>query len=142
MLSRWNGGYVRACKNYDGDVPSDTVAQGFDSLGLMTCELLAADGTTVESEAAHDTVTRHYRQHQQGDEASTNPIAWLFAWTRGLRYRGTFDGTPEVVRFAENLEKICIDARFSDPNPRRSPVADDQPVSRQARINLQKAMAS
>src|SRR6187200_242125 len=106
---KWSGGYVWACKNYDGDVQSDTVAQGFGSLGLMTSVLLTPDGKTVETEAAHGTVTRHYRQHQQGKETSTNPIASIFAWTRGLRYRGTFDNTPEVVRFAENLERVCID---------------------------------
>jgi isocitrate dehydrogenase len=106
---KWNGGYVWACKNYDGDVQSDVVAQGFGSLGLMTSVLLSPDGKTVESEAAHGTVTRHYRQHQQGRQTSTNPIASIFAWTRGLYYRGTFDNTPDVVRFAEALEKVCIE---------------------------------
>ena len=106
---KWEGGYVWACKNYDGDVQSDTVAQGFGSLGLMTSVLMSADGKTVEAEAAHGTVTRHYRQHQQGNPTSTNPIASIFAWTRGLIYRGRFDGTPDVVRFAETLEKVCID---------------------------------
>jgi isocitrate dehydrogenase len=105
---KWNGGYVWACKNYDGDVQSDTVAQGFGSLGLMTSVLLSPDGRTVESEAAHGTVTRHYRQHQKGQQTSTNPIASIFAWTRGLIYRGRFDDTPEVTRFAETLEKVCI----------------------------------
>jgi len=109
LALKWNGGFVWACKNYDGDVQSDTLAQGFGSLGMMTSVLLTPDGKTVETEAAHGTVTRHYRQHQQGRETSTNPIASIFAWTRGLRYRGTFDNTPEVVRFAENLEKVCID---------------------------------
>ena len=109
LALKWNGGFVWACKNYDGDVQSDTLAQGFGSLGMMTSVLLTPDGKTVETEAAHGTVTRHYRQHQQGRETSTNPIASIFAWTRGLRYRGTFDNTPDVVRFAENLEKVCID---------------------------------
>ncbi|MDG2243702.1 MAG: NADP-dependent isocitrate dehydrogenase [Rhodospirillaceae bacterium] len=107
---KWSGGYVWACKNYDGDVQSDTVAQGFGSLGLMTSVLMTPDGKTVEAEAAHGTVTRHYRLHQEGKETSTNPIASIFAWTRGLKYRGEFDGTPEVVDFAETLEKVCIDA--------------------------------
>tara|TARA_R110000787_G_scaffold285461_5_gene401240 strand:- start:7953 stop:9173 length:1221 start_codon:yes stop_codon:yes gene_type:complete len=106
---KWEGGFVWACKNYDGDVQSDTVAQGFGSLGLMTSVLLTPDGKTVEAEAAHGTVTRHYRQHQQGKETSTNPIASIFAWTRGLSYRGKFDDTPDVTRFAETLEKVCID---------------------------------
>ena len=105
---KWNGGFVWACKNYDGDVQSDTVAQGFGSLGLMTSVLMTPDGKTVEAEAAHGTVTRHYRQHQQGKDTSTNPIASIFAWTRGLKFRGTFDETPEVVRFAETLESTCI----------------------------------
>ena len=106
---KWNGNYVWACKNYDGDVQSDTVAQGFGSLGLMTSVLLTPDGKTVEAEAAHGTVTRHYRLHQQGKETSTNPIASIFAWTRGLYYRGEFDGTPEITRFAQTLEKVCVD---------------------------------
>ncbi|MBT0671299.1 NADP-dependent isocitrate dehydrogenase [Novosphingobium profundi] len=105
---KWSGKFVWACKNYDGDVQSDTVAQGYGSLGLMTSVLLAPDGKTVEAEAAHGTVTRHYRQHQQGKATSTNPIASIFAWTRGLAYRGKFDNTPEVVAFAETLEKVCI----------------------------------
>ena len=104
---KWSGGFVWACKNYDGDVQSDTAAQGFGSLGLMTSVLMTPDGRTVEAEAAHGTVTRHYRQHQQGLETSTNPIASIFAWTRGLFYRGTFDDTPDVVRFAERLEQVC-----------------------------------
>ncbi len=103
------GGFVWACKNYDGDVQSDIVAQGFGSLGLMTSVLLTPDGKTVEAEAAHGTVTRHYRQHQQGKETSTNPIASIFAWTRGLHYRGTFDNTPELVKFADTIEKVCVD---------------------------------
>ncbi|NKJ41229.1 MULTISPECIES: NADP-dependent isocitrate dehydrogenase [unclassified Novosphingobium] len=105
---KWSGKFVWACKNYDGDVQSDTVAQGFGSLGLMTSVLMTPDGKTVEAEAAHGTVTRHYRQHQQGKATSTNPIASIFAWTRGLMYRGKFDETPEVVRFAETLERVCI----------------------------------
>ena len=106
---KWSGGYVWACKNYDGDVQSDIVAQGFGSLGLMTSVLLSPDGNTIESEAAHGTVTRHYREHQKGRQTSTNPIASIFAWTRGLVYRGRFDDTPDVTRFAETLEKVCID---------------------------------
>ncbi len=105
---KWSGKFVWACKNYDGDVQSDTVAQGFGSLGLMTSVLLSPDGKTVEAEAAHGTVTRHYRQHQQGKATSTNPIASIFAWTRGLMYRGRFDNTPDVVKFAETLERVCI----------------------------------
>ncbi|WOE74339.1 NADP-dependent isocitrate dehydrogenase [Alterisphingorhabdus coralli] len=106
---KWNGKFVWACKNYDGDVQSDTVAQGFGSLGLMTSVLMTPDGKTVEAEAAHGTVTRHYRMHQQGKATSTNPIASIFAWTRGLMYRGKFDETPDVVRFAETLERVCIE---------------------------------
>ena len=106
---KWSGGFVWACKNYDGDVQSDTVAQGFGSLGLMTSVLLSPDGRTVEAEAAHGTVTRHYREHQKGRETSTNPIASIYAWTRGLWYRGKFDGTPEVQRFAEALERVCVE---------------------------------
>ncbi|MDA0306207.1 MAG: NADP-dependent isocitrate dehydrogenase [Proteobacteria bacterium] len=106
---KWEGGYVWACKNYDGDVQSDTVAQGFGSLGLMTSVLMTPDGKTVEAEAAHGTVTRHYRQHQAGKETSTNPIASIFAWTRGLAYRGKFDETPDVVDFAKTLERVCIE---------------------------------
>jgi isocitrate dehydrogenase len=106
---KWEGGYVWACKNYDGDVQSDIVAQGFGSLGLMTSVLMSPDGKTVEAEAAHGTVTRHYRQHQQGKATSTNPIASIFAWTRGLAHRGKLDNTPEVTRFAETLEQVCIE---------------------------------
>ena len=105
---KWDGGFVWACKNYDGDVQSDTVAQGFGSLGLMTSVLMTPDGQTVEAEAAHGTVTRHYRQHQQGKETSTNPIASIFAWTRGLTYRARFDNTPEVETFAKTLEEVCV----------------------------------
>ena len=106
---KWSGGYLWACKNYDGDVQSDTVAQGYGSLGLMTSVLMSPDGKAVEAEAAHGTVTRHYRLHQQGKPTSTNPIASIYAWTRGLQFRGKMDGTPDVVRFAENLEKVCVD---------------------------------
>ncbi len=106
---KWEGGYVWACKNYDGDVQSDTVAQGFGSLGLMTSVLMTPDGQTVEAEAAHGTVTRHYRQHQAGKPTSTNPIASIFAWTRGLAHRGKLDGTPEVTGFAQRLEQVVID---------------------------------
>ena len=106
---KWEGGYVWACKNYDGDVQSDIVAQGFGSLGLMTSVLMTPDGKTVEAEAAHGTVTRHYRQHQQGKPTSTNPIASIFAWTRGLAHRGKLDGTPAVTKFAETLERVCIE---------------------------------
>ena len=107
---KWSGEFVWACKNYDGDVQSDTAAQGFGSLGLMTSVLMTPDGKTVEAEAAHGTVTRHYRQHQRGEETSTNPIASIFAWTRGLYYRGSFDDTPDVVSFAQTLERVCIEA--------------------------------
>ncbi|MDP4804956.1 MAG: NADP-dependent isocitrate dehydrogenase [Candidatus Nanopelagicales bacterium] len=106
---KWEGGYVWACKNYDGDVQSDTVAQGFGSLGLMTSVLMTPDGRTVEAEAAHGTVTRHYRQHQQGKPTSTNPIASIFAWTRGLEHRGKLDNTPAVTEFAQTLERVCIE---------------------------------
>ena len=106
---KWEGGYVWACKNYDGDVQSDTVAQGFGSLGLMTSVLMTPDGETVEAEAAHGTVTRHFRQHQQGKPTSTNPIASIFAWTRGLHHRGQMDDTPDVIAFAETLERVCVE---------------------------------
>jgi isocitrate dehydrogenase len=106
---KWEGGYLWACKNYDGDVQSDTVAQGFGSLGLMTSVLMTPDGATVEAEAAHGTVTRHFRQHQQGKPTSTNPIASIFAWTGGLKHRGKLDSTPEVIRFAETLERVCVE---------------------------------
>ncbi len=105
---KWNGNFVWACKNYDGDVQSDTVAQGFGSLGLMTSVLITPDGKTMESEAAHGTVTRHYRQHQQGKPTSTNPIASIFAWTRGLAFRGKLDGNAELINFAHALEKVCV----------------------------------
>ena len=106
---KWEGGYVWACKNYDGDVQSDTVAQGFGSLGLMTSVLMTPDGKTVEAEAAHGTVTRHFRQHQQGKPTSTNPIASIFAWTGGLKHRGKLDGTADVTGFAEALEQVCVE---------------------------------
>jgi isocitrate dehydrogenase len=106
---KWSGKFVWACKNYDGDVQSDQVAQGFGSLGLMTSVLMTPDGKTVEAEAAHGTVTRHYRMHEQGKATSTNPIASIFAWTGGLKYRGKFDETPDVVRFAETLERVCVE---------------------------------
>ncbi|MGZ0077213.1 NADP-dependent isocitrate dehydrogenase [Methylomonas sp. YC3] len=106
---KWNGAFVWACKNYDGDVQSDTVAQGFGSLGLMTSTLVTPDGKTMEAEAAHGTVTRHYRMHQQGKKTSTNPIASIFAWTRGLAFRGKLDGNAELINFCETLEKVCVD---------------------------------
>jgi len=106
---KWEGGYLWACKNYDGDVQSDTIAQGFGSLGLMTSVLMSADGRTVEAEAAHGTVTRHYRLHQEGKPTSTNPIASIFAWTRGLAARGRMDGNPELIDFAQTLERVCIE---------------------------------
>jgi isocitrate dehydrogenase len=106
---KWEGGYLWACKNYDGDVQSDTIAQGFGSLGLMTSVLMTPDGKTVEAEAAHGTVTRHFREHQKGNPTSTNPIASIFAWTGGLKHRGKLDGTPEVVGFAEALESVCVE---------------------------------
>ena len=106
---KWEGGYVWACKNYDGDVQSDTVAQGFGSLGLMTSVLMTPDGKTVEAEAAHGTVTRHFRAHERGEKTSTNPIASIYAWTGGIKHRGKLDGTPEVTRFAETLERVCVE---------------------------------
>ncbi len=146
---KWEGGYVWACKNYDGDVQSDIVAQGFGSLGLMTSVLLSPDGNTVESEAAHGTVTRHYREHQKGRETSTNPIASIFAWTRGLSYRGKFDNTPDVTAFAETLEKVCVDTVESGSMTKDLAVlvGKQQPhLSTQAFLakldeNLRKAMA-
>ena len=106
---KWEGNFIWACKNYDGDVQSDSVAQGYGSLGLMTSVLMTPDGKTVEAEAAHGTVTRHFRNHQKGIETSTNPIASIFAWTRGLHFRGEFDGNDELMRFSKKLEKTCID---------------------------------
>ncbi|MCA0146157.1 NADP-dependent isocitrate dehydrogenase [Blastococcus sp. LR1] len=146
---KWEGGYVWACKNYDGDVQSDTVAQGFGSLGLMTSVLATPDGRTVEAEAAHGTVTRHYRQHQQGKETSTNPIASIFAWTRGLAHRGKLDNTPEVTRFAETLERVCIETVESGKMTKDlalliskdSPWLTTQDFLAAIDTNLQKAMA-
>ena len=146
---KWSGGFVWACKNYDGDVQSDTVAQGFGSLGLMTSVLMTPDGKTVEAEAAHGTVTRHYRQHQQGKETSTNPIASIFAWSRGLAFRAKFDDTPEVAKFAETLEKVCIDTVESGSMTKDLAllISPDQPwLTTQQFLgkldeNLQKAMA-
>ena len=146
---KWEGGFVWACKNYDGDVQSDTVAQGFGSLGLMTSVLMTPDGQTVEAEAAHGTVTRHYRQHQQGKETSTNPIASIFAWTRGLTYRARFDGTPEVEKFAQTLEEVCIKTveRGQMTKDLALLVGSDQPYLTTDEFldvldqNLQKAMA-
>jgi isocitrate dehydrogenase len=146
---KWEGGYVWACKNYDGDVQSDTVAQGFGSLGLMTSVLATPDGRTVEAEAAHGTVTRHYRQHQQGKETSTNPIASIFAWTRGLAHRGKLDNTPEVTRFAETLERVCIETVESGQMTKDlalliskdSPWLSTQDFLAAIDTNLQKAMA-
>ena len=105
---KWSGKFIWACKNYDGDVQSDSVAQGFGSLGMMSSVLMTPDGETVESEAAHGTVTRHFRQHQKGEKTSTNPIASIFAWTRGLNFRGEFDKNPELIKFSEKLEKVCV----------------------------------
>lgn len=147
---KWEGGFVWACKNYDGDVQSDTVAQGFGSLGLMTSVLMTPDGKTVEAEAAHGTVTRHYRQHQQGKETSTNPIASIFAWTRGLSYRAKFDDTPEVAEFAETLERVCIETVEKGQMTKDLAllVSSDQPYLTTdgfldaLDVNLQKAMAS
>jgi len=106
---KWNGNYIWACKNYDGDVQSDTIAQGFGSLGLMTSVLMTPDGKTIEAEAAHGTVTRHYRQHQDGKETSTNPIASIFAWARGLYHRGKLDSNEELKKFVKILESICVE---------------------------------
>ena len=145
---KWDGGFVWACKNYDGDVQSDTVAQGFGSLGLMTSVLMTPDGRTIEAEAAHGTVTRHYRQHQQGKTTSTNPIASIFAWTRGLSYRAKFDDTPEVARFSETLEKVCIqtveEGKMTKDlailiNPDQSYLSTDEFLDA-LDVNLQKAM--
>ncbi len=146
---KWEGGYVWACKNYDGDVQSDIVAQGFGSLGLMTSVLLSPDGNTVESEAAHGTVTRHFREHQKGRETSTNPIASIFAWTRGLIYRGKFDGTPDVTAFAETLERVCIETveaghmtkDLASLISREQPWMNTQTFLAKIDENLQKAMA-
>ena len=147
---KWHGEFVWACKNYDGDVQSDQVAQGFGSLGLMTSVLLTPDGKTVEAEAAHGTVTRHYRQHQQGKATSTNPIASIFAWTGGLKYRGKFDGTPDVTRFAETLERVCVATVESGHMTKDLAIliGPDQPwmtterFFEQVRVNLESEMAN
>jgi isocitrate dehydrogenase len=147
---KWSGKFVWACKNYDGDVQSDQVAQGFGSLGLMTSILMTPDGKTVEAEAAHGTVTRHYRMHQQGKATSTNPIASIFAWTGGLKYRGKFDDTPEVTRFAETLERVCIETVESGKmtkdlailiGPEQSWMTTEQ-FFEAIRVNLEAAMAA
>jgi isocitrate dehydrogenase len=146
---KWEGGYVWACKNYDGDVQSDTVAQGFGSLGLMTSVLMSPDGRTVEAEAAHGTVTRHFRAHQRGEQTSTNPIASIFAWTRGLAHRGKLDGTPDVTRFAETLERVCVETVESGQMTkdlallisRDQPWLNTQEFLGAIDTNLQKAMA-
>jgi isocitrate dehydrogenase len=147
---KWHGEFVWACKNYDGDVQSDQVAQGFGSLGLMTSVLMTPDGKTVEAEAAHGTVTRHYRQHQAGKATSTNPIASIFAWTGGLKYRGKFDETPEVVRFAETLEAVCVKTVESGAMTKDLAIliGPDQPwmtteqFFEAIRVNLEKEMGS
>ncbi|BBF69503.1 NADP-dependent isocitrate dehydrogenase [Sphingobium sp. 3R8] len=147
---KWSGKFVWACKNYDGDVQSDTVAQGFGSLGLMTSVLMSPDGKTIEAEAAHGTVTRHYRQHQQGKATSTNPIASIFAWTQGLAFRGKFDDTPDVTKFAETLERVCIktveDGAMTKDlalliGPDQAWMTTEQ-FFEQIRVNLEKEMAS
>ncbi len=147
---KWSGKFVWACKNYDGDVQSDTVAQGFGSLGLMTSVLMSPDGKTIEAEAAHGTVTRHYRMHQQGKATSTNPIASIFAWTQGLQFRGKFDGTPDVVKFAETLEQVCIETVEQGGMTKDLAIliGPDQPwmtteqFFEQIRVNLEKKMAN
>ena len=146
---RWEGGYVWACKNYDGDVQSDTVAQGFGSLGLMTSVLMTPDGKTVEAEAAHGTVTRHYRNHQQGKATSTNPIASIFAWTQGLQHRAKLDNTPELAKFAATLERVCIETVESGKMTKDlailispdAPWETTQEFLASIDANLQKAMA-
>jgi isocitrate dehydrogenase len=146
---KWSGKFVWACKNYDGDVQSDLVAQGFGSLGLMTSILMTPDGKTVEAEAAHGTVTRHYRMHQQGKATSTNPIASIFAWTGGLKYRGKFDDTPDVVKFAETLERVCVETVENGQMTKDLAilVGPDQPwmtteqFFEAIRVNLERAMA-
>jgi len=147
---KWHGEFVWACKNYDGDVQSDQVAQGFGSLGLMTSVLMTPDGKTIEAEAAHGTVTRHYRMHQQGKATSTNPIASIFAWTGGLKFRGKFDDTPDVTRFAEDLEKVCIETVESGAmtkdlallvGPDQAWMTTEQ-FFEAVRVNLEKKMAT
>ncbi len=145
---KWHGEFVWACKNYDGDVQSDTVAQGFGSLGLMTSVLMSPDGKTIEAEAAHGTVTRHYRMHQQGKATSTNPIASIFAWTQGLAFRGKFDDTPLVTKFAETLEKVCVETVEAGHMTKDLAIliGPDQPwmtteqFFEQVRVNLEAAM--
>jgi len=150
QVLKWDGGIVWACKNYDGDVQSDVVAQGFGSLGLMTSVLMTPDGRTVEAEAAHGTVTRHYRQHQQGLPTSTNPVASIFAWTRGLEHRGKLDGTPAVALFGRTLEDVCVHtieegkmtkdlALLISP---RTPYLTTQEFLTALEVNLRKAMNS
>ncbi len=147
---KWSGKFVWACKNYDGDVQSDQVAQGFGSLGLMTSVLMSPDGKTVEAEAAHGTVTRHYRMHQQGKATSTNPIASIFAWAEGLKYRGKFDETPDVVRFAETLEQVCVETVESGHMTKdlailvgpEQPWMTTEQFFEAIRTNLEKAMAA
>ncbi len=147
---KWSGKFIWACKNYDGDVQSDMVAQGFGSLGLMTSVLMTPDGKTVEAEAAHGTVTRHYRMHQQGKATSTNPLASIFAWTGGLKHRGKVDGTPDVVAFAETLERVCVETVESGQmtkdlailiGPDQSWMTTEQ-FFEAVRANLEKAMAA
>ena len=146
---RWEGGYVWACKNYDGDVQSDTIAQGYGSLGLMTSVLMSPDGKIVEAEAAHGTVTRHYRMHQQGKPTSTNPIASIFAWTQGLQHRALLDNTPELARFAATLERVCIETVESGEMTKdlailigeNAPYLTTQEFLAAIDRNLQKAMA-
>jgi isocitrate dehydrogenase len=147
---KWSGKFVWACKNYDGDVQSDQVAQGFGSLGLMTSVLMTPDGKTIEAEAAHGTVTRHYRMHEQGKATSTNPIASIFAWTGGLKYRGRFDGTPEVTQFAETLERVCVETVEQGQmtkdlailiGPEQSWMTTEQ-FFEAIRLNLEKAMSA
>jgi len=147
---KWSGKFVWACKNYDGDVQSDQVAQGFGSLGLMTSVLMSPDGKTIEAEAAHGTVTRHYRMHQQGKQTSTNPIASIFAWTGGLKFRGKFDDTPDVVAFAETLERVCVETVEQGGMTKDLAIliGPDQPwmtteqFFEQVRVNLEKAMGA
>ncbi len=145
---KWNGGYVWACKNYGGDVQSDIMAQSFGSLGLMTSVLMSPNGQAVESEATHGTVTRHFQEHQRGRETSTNPIASMFAWTRGLAYRGRFDGTPDVTAFADTLERVYVETveagsmtkDLTSLVGRQQPYLSTQDFLRKIDANLQAAM--
>jgi len=140
---KWNGGFVWACKNYDGDVQSDTVAQGFGSLGLMSSVLVTPDGKTVEAEAAHGTVTRHYRQHQQGKETSTNPIASIFAWTRGLAHRGKLDGNAELIDFCQKLEEVCVETvEAGEMTKDLAILVHDDNISRNDYLNTQDFLAA